>query len=354
VPTAIFQSAPLPGNYNIVSDGSGYVFALNLVSGSVPGANVYVTSVALNVSQTYQFSNKRLAIARNEDTGADLCAAFTTSGASASGNVNEQLDVTMLNTLALYRGYSPLRVRIRGAGRGTSTTDGNVLNLRVGALITVTVNWEYSFTGCTQPSNASLSAAVSEGSLDLNYSGAAGGTNNAMTGVEVQYAESDDNASWGAWQALTVFATGNGSGAISVAPSSTRGRYRLYRLRTQGTAGADWFSSWVITGSVRRNNAPAAPGVTAPVDWATTYNSQPRILATVGSDTDGHTQTLAAAGYVVSSAGAQAAGKKLVLRRSSALAPGGQSISVSSTDVLGAAIGSTARPRHAPRTCHAP
>jgi hypothetical protein len=74
-----------------------------------------------------------------------------------------------------------------------------------------------------------------------------------------------------------------------------------------------------------------------------TYNSKPRILATVGSDADGHTQTLAASGYAASSAGAQAAGKKLVLRLSSAAAAGTQSVSVSSTDALGAASGATAR-----------
>jgi hypothetical protein len=73
------------------------------------------------------------------------------------------------------------------------------------------------------------------------------------------------------------------------------------------------------------------------------YNSQPRVLATVGSDADGHTQTMAASGYAASSTGAQAIGKKIVLRRSSAAAAGAQSVSVSSTDALGVASGATAR-----------
>lgn len=156
MPTAVFQSAALPGNYNITSDGSGYVFSLSLISGSMPGSNVYITSALLNVTDTFQFSNKRLAIVRNEDTGADLCVAFTTSGASASGNVNEPLNVTLYNTLALFSGYNPLRVRIRGAGRGTSSSEGNVMNLRVGGYITVTVNWEFSFTPCAAPSSVNL------------------------------------------------------------------------------------------------------------------------------------------------------------------------------------------------------
>jgi len=83
--------------------------------------------------------------------------------------------------------------------------------------------------------------------------------------------------------------------------------------------------------------------VTAPVASAITYNSQPRILATVGSDADGHSQTLVASGYTSSSGGAQVPVKKLVLRRSSALSPGGQSVSVSSTDTLGVGSGPVSR-----------
>ena len=204
--------------------------------------------------------------------------------------------------------------------------------------VTVTIDYTLPFSACTAPSAASLDAAVSEGNVTLSFSGAAGGTNNGITGMEVQYSESDDNASWSAWQALTVIATSSGSGSFAVAPSSTRARYRRFQLRTLGAAGASYYSGWkVVTGSVRRNSAPVAPGVTAPVASKITYNSQPRILATVGSDADGHTQTLAASGYAASSTGAQAAGKKLVLRRSSAAAAGAQSVSVSSTDALGVA-----------------
>lgn len=343
MPTAVFQSAALPGNYNITSDGSGYVFSLSLISGSLPSSNVYVTSAALNVTDTFQFSNKRLAIVRNEDTGADLCAAFTTSGASASGNVDEPLNVTLYNTLALYSGYNPLRVRIRGAGRGTSSSEGNVMNLRVSGYITVTVNWEYSFTSCVAPSSVSLSASVSEGDVSVSYSGAGGGTNNGMTGLEVQYADSSDNSSFGAWAYYGTVSTSSGTGVFAAQPSSTRAWYRKFRLRTLGTAGAGWESGWIETGSVRKNSAPAAPGVTAPVASKTIYNSQPRVLATVGSDADGHTQTMAASGYAASSAGAQPIGKKVVLRRSSAAGAGAVTVSVISTDALGAASGSTDR-----------
>ena len=344
MPTTVFQSAAIAGNYNIVSNGSGYTFPLSLVSGSLPGSNVNITAVSMNISQTYQFSNRRLAVIRNEATGADLCAAFTTSGNSATSNVNEALNLSMYTTLGLYSGYNPLTIRVRGAGKGTSSSDGNVMSIRDGAVITLTITWEYSFTKCTAPTAASLSASVSEGSLNLNFSGASGGTNNPIWGYKVQYRESDDNASWGAWADFGTYQVASGSGSISVSPSGTQARYRQFQICTLGEAGGGWESSYVLAGSVRRNSAPAAPGVTAPVASGITYNSQPRILATVGSDADGHSQTLAASsGYTASSGGAQPPEKKLVLRRSSALSPGGQSVSVSSTDALGLVSGAIAR-----------
>ncbi len=343
MPTTVFQSTAIAGNYNIVSNGSGYTFPLSLVSGSLPGSNVNISAVSMNISQTYQFSNRRLAVIRNEATGADLCAAFTTSGNSATSNVNEALNLSMYTTLGLYCGYNPLTIRVRGAGKGTSSSDGNVMSIRDGAIITLTITWEYSFTKCTPPTVVTLSASVSEGSLNLNFSGASGGTNNPIWGYKVQYRESDDNASWGAWADFGTYQVASGSGSISVSPSGTQARYRQFQICTLGEAGEGWESGYVLAGSVRRNSAPAAPGVTAPVASTIIYNSQPRILATVGNDADGHSQTLAASGYTASSGGAQAPGKKLVLRRSSALSPGGQSVSVASTDALGVASGMVAR-----------
>ena len=343
MPTTVFQSAAIAGNYNIVSNGSGYTFPLSLISGSLPGSNVNISGVSLNISQTFQFSNRRLAVIRNEATGADLCSAFTTSGNSASSNVNEALNLSMYTTLGMFSGYNPLTIRVRGAGKGTSSSDGNVMSIRDGAVITLAITWEYSFTKCTAPTAASLSASVSEGSLNLNFSGASGGANNPIWGYKVQYRESDDNASWGAWTDFGTYQIASGSCSISVIPSGTQARYRQFHICTLGEAGDGWESSYVLAGSVRRNSAPAAPGVTAPVASAIIYNSQPRILAVVGSDTDGHSQTLAASGYTDSSGGAQAPGKKLVLRRSSALSPGGQSVLVSATDTLGVAGGTAVR-----------
>jgi len=169
VPTTVFQSAAVAGNYNIVSNGSGYTFPLSLVSGSLPGSNVNISAVSLTISQTYQFSNRRLAVIRNEATGADLCAAFTTSGNSATSNANEALNLSMYTTLGLYSGYNPLTIRVRGAGKGTSSSDGNVMSIRDGAVITLTVTWEYSFTKCTPPPFPSAHLVRRRGTGSIKY-----------------------------------------------------------------------------------------------------------------------------------------------------------------------------------------
>jgi len=234
VPTAVFQSAALTGNYTIISNGSGYAFALSLVSGSLPSSNIYITSAAMNISQTYQYSKLRLAIARNENTGADLCAAFTTSGNSASSNVIEQLNVGLYTDLSLY-GSNPLNVRIRGAGKGSSSSDGNVMSLRVNALITVTINWEYSYTACGAPTAVSVSAtnvAPSAG-VTLSWSGASAGISNGITGYQIYRSDS----AGGSYSHIATVSTSSGSGSTTVTTPTGNGSSYYYKVLTLGSVG---------------------------------------------------------------------------------------------------------------------
>ena len=142
----------------------------------------------------------------------------------------------------------------------TSSPSGNILNLRSGITGTLTLNYAVNPTACTAPSACTVSNTLSEGNVTLSWSGAAGGTNNTITSYEVQYSESSDNATWGAWTALTAVTTAATSGSVSVAPSSTRGYYRRFQVRTRGAAGASYYSGWkVSTNTVRRNTLPTAP-----------------------------------------------------------------------------------------------
>jgi hypothetical protein len=115
-------------------------------------------------------------------------------------------------------------------------------------------------TACGAPTACTVNATLSEGNVTLSWSGASGGTNNAISSYEIQYSDSVDNSTWGAWTALTTVTTTATSGSVSVAPPSTRGYYRRFQVRTRGAAGASYYSGWKIsTNSVRKNTVPIAP-----------------------------------------------------------------------------------------------
>ncbi len=270
MPTAVFQSATLTGNYTITSDGSGYVFALPLVSGSLPSSNIYITSATMNISQTYQYSKMRLAIARNEGSGADLCAAFTTSGNSASSNVNEQLNIGLYTNLSIYSGYNPLNVRIRGAGKGSSSSEGNVMSLRVNALITITVNWEYSYTACGAPTAVSVSATnVAPGAaVTLSWSGASAGISNGITGYQIYRSDS----AGGSYSYIATAYTSSGSGSTTITAPIGNGNSYYYKVLTLGSvAGYDSGQSSAYAVLTCSFSAPSAPSTVTIGGGTSTY-----------------------------------------------------------------------------------
>lgn len=126
-------------------------------------------------------------------------------------------------------------------------------------------------TACTAPTSCSISPVLSEGGVTLSWSGASGGISNAISSYEIQYSDSTDNSTWGAWTALATVDTSATSGSVATSPPSTRGNYRRFQVRTRGTAGASYYSGWkVSTNSVRRNTAPkpATSAVASPAVYS--------------------------------------------------------------------------------------
>lgn len=126
-------------------------------------------------------------------------------------------------------------------------------------------------TACGAPTTCSVSPILAEGGVTLSWGGASGGINNVITSYEIQYSESTDNFTWGAWMALTTVSTSAASGSVATSPPSTRGNYRRFQVRTRGAAGASYYSGWKIsTNSVRRNTAPspASTAVASPAAYS--------------------------------------------------------------------------------------
>ncbi len=162
--------------------------------------------------------------------------------------------------------------------------------------IVLTINWAIRTTACSAPTSCSLNATLSEDNVTLSWSGASGGAGNAISSYEIQYSDSADNLNWGAWTALTSVTTAATSASLSVAPPSTRGNYRRFRVRTRGTAGASYYSGWkVSSNSVRRNTVPSPPTTVT----ATPINYSDETITLTWSGASGSTSAIK--GYQIAS-----------------------------------------------------
>lgn len=107
-------------------------------------------------------------------------------------------------------------------------------------------------TACSAPTSFTTSPAVFDEDVTLAWAGATGGVRNSITGYEIQFSTSADGSAWSSWVALGVF---DGSPIVDT-PSIDRGQYEKYRIRTQGAAGSSYYSGWMESNIVHKDNEP--------------------------------------------------------------------------------------------------
>ena len=200
----------------------------------------------------------------------------------------------------------------------------------------------YTYAAPTAPTSFSASSSSPDAgtNVTLSWSGAAAGSYNAITGYEIHRATS----ATGAYTLLATVNTTAANGSASVTAHATMGASYYYKVLTIGERSKSALSSTYFTLTSKANTAPIAPVITAPIASQTTYNPNPLILVTLGTDAEGNLQTLTAAGYTASSTGNLAAGKKILLKRAvSFTAPGAGSVSVTASDIHGAASSAASR-----------
>lgn len=107
------------------------------------------------------------------------------------------------------------------------------------------------YTACGAPTSPAVSQTLSRDAVTLSWGAGSAGTNNSVTGYDVQRRESTDGSSWGSWADVPGSpVTGT---SLSVSPPDTVGNYYQYRVRTRGSAGSDYYSGWVTsTNTLRR------------------------------------------------------------------------------------------------------
>ena len=107
------------------------------------------------------------------------------------------------------------------------------------------------YTACGDPAEPALTQDISREAVTLSWGAGEDGTNNSVTGYDVQRRESTDGSSWGSWE--TVSGSPVTGTSLDVTPPGTVGNYYQYRVRTRGSAGSDYYSGWVTsTNTLRR------------------------------------------------------------------------------------------------------
>ena len=240
-------------NFNVAAlaeSPPGTPFTRTISLPSTVTAPIKITKV------TYYFSRVRV--------GKNLYLSFTCG--TASGRVPSAGTLTDSGGAAVVRSgeasINPIGNMLELNGRNITFTIQSVPGSGTGwfGLYTTGSNPEYYFdityeistTPTTAPTSASLSATLSEGDVTLTASGAAGGTNNAITGYDIEFEESTNNTTWGAWTFLKTVSTSSTSLSTTVPVSAIRGNYRKYRVRTRGAAGSAFFSGWRETSNTVR------------------------------------------------------------------------------------------------------
>ena len=106
--------------------------------------------------------------------------------------------------------------------------------------------------------------------VSLSWSSAGSGTNNAITGYEIQYCKEYRFDLWTPLRTVTSTATGGSILLSTLAVLIPPGNYVQLRIRTRGSAGSNYYSDWKTSNTILHIATSAA---TAP----TTFTASPSI-----------------------------------------------------------------------------
>ena len=178
-------------------------------------------------------------------SGYTFPASTSSSGVQISGYLATSADVLAKLTTAT----------IERVDLGQSTyAGGKDIRCLESSQCTLILGYNYAYSKCYWSSDAKviLSETLSRNNVTLSWSGAIAGTVNPITGYEVQYCESSNGSTWGDWMVCSDSPTNETS--LSVAPSSTAGNYRKFRVRIQGEAGLNYYSDWLESSNMLRRD----------------------------------------------------------------------------------------------------
>ena len=140
------------------------------------------------------------------------------------------------------QGYPPGTNTVTGIQVSVVPEDiGEVLNGNYAETEYIPIDQPY--TVCREPTSPKLSATLSRDAVKLSWGAGSAGTNNSVTGYDVQRRESTDGNNWGSWE--NVPGSPVTTTEMNVSPPNTAGNYYQYQVRTRGSAGSNYYSGWV-------------------------------------------------------------------------------------------------------------
>lgn len=147
------------------------------------------------------------------------------------------------------------------------------------------------YTTTTDKCKAPTSVTLNVSSKTLSISGGAGGDLNNFTGYGVSWRDAKiGTSSYGSWSSDVVVTGGT---TATYAVSAPSGYVRQFRVRSLGSAGAAYYSDYVIcSATLSGNTAPNAPTVIFPGNGKNTYSKTPVVKLNCASDPQGDEMTL--------------------------------------------------------------
>lgn len=164
-----------------------------------------------------------------------------------------------------------------------------------------------NYTACSAPTAITASGIVTpSGTFTISWSGASGGTNNAISSYQIYWKVSSDGSAptTSSYTGTKNIASTSTSGSTSITLSSAQRGYKVVcGIVTRGSAGASYYSGIKTGGSVKINLLPAKPTVVS-TNTTVVSTSGTEVIFNVmaGSDSDGQNCTLY---YATSSTGSK-------------------------------------------------
>ena len=187
-----------------------------------------------------------------EITGYTFPASTETNGTTISGYLNTAQSVK--DALA--------SVSIERIDLGQSTYNGGKdIRCLDSSTVEFILDYENASTNCKPPSNPRLSASQASGEVTLSWDAGSSGTNNTATGYVVTYQDSTNGYTWSevdyCGKTDNVYDT-----SLPVYPPDAEGHYRRFGVQTVGTAGWNYYSDVVWSGTLQKISYSPCKGPT--------------------------------------------------------------------------------------------